>query len=84
MKLTKVLHGLSNGAFSQEIDITVEFEDDSIEEVCEVVVTNQIGGKAVSSTDIRCFLETQNLLDALIDSIDWHELYADTKAELKN
>lgn len=74
MKLTKTIQSVNNNGFKQDIQIEVLFEDNCIEEVIDVQAFNFTNGVFQSVTSIKDFLESQNLMDTLLESINWHEL----------
>ena len=81
-KLTKTIETVKSNGYTQEVQIDVEFKDNEVIEVIEVTAFNFINGVFNSAVSIKDFLESQNLMDVLLASINWSEIYADAKHEL--
>lgn len=80
-KLTKTIESFNNNGFKQDVQIDVDFDetDNSIYEVLDVQAFNFINGEFKSVVSIKEFLEGQDALDRIIESINWREIYQDSK-----
>ena len=78
MKISKQLLAFEKGNFKQSFDITVEFDGNEVTEViCVDAMSENKNTNDLDYVDIKQFLESQHLLDTLVNSIDWKEIYMD-------
>ncbi len=78
MKISKQLLAFEKGNFKQSFDITVEFDGNEVTEVvCVDAMSENKNTNELDYVDIKQFLESQHLLDTLVNSIDWKEIYMD-------
>jgi len=79
-QLSKTIQSFKNGGTYQDIQIDVEYISGEVD-VIDVKAFNFVNNKLSSCVSIQTFLESQNLLDPLIDSIDWNEIACEKEVE---
>jgi hypothetical protein len=84
MKLSKTIQAFEADKFSQEWEISVDADQEGVSEVLDIIAINYHNDKEVSRASIKNQLATTFSVDIIIDSIDWAQEYADTKAESIN
>lgn len=85
MKLTKLLHSFTTEKASQEFLVTVDFDGEEVTEIIDILALTKDNTTGLSQyVDILSFLDSMDCTDSIIDSVDWLEMYSDSKAELQN
>ena len=63
------------------IYLVVEFNGEEIEEIIEVSITDNLTNNNINLINILS-LNFSNVIDEMIDSVNWYELYREKKIKL--